>query len=82
MKKIWNIVKQFIIGFLASCFGWAFIDGLIKGITNLCTVNSAATAWSGVGVFLLGIFRIAIFIVGCFVAGNFLKTFGVFDKKN
>lgn len=82
MKKLLLTLKDFGFGVIAALFGWAYLTNAITGIKHFIAVGASASAWGGVGHFLLGVFEIALSIAAIYVTGRALVAIKkVLDKK-
>lgn len=82
MKKLLLTLKDFGFGVMAALFGWAYLTNAITGIKHFIAVGASASAWGGVGHFLLGVFEVALSIAAIYVTGRALVVIKkVLDKK-
>lgn len=82
MKKLLLTLKDFGFGVMAALFGWAYLTNAITGIKHFIAVGASASAWGGVGHFLLGVFEVVLSIAAIYVTGRALVAIKkVLDRK-
>jgi hypothetical protein len=82
MKKLLLTLKDFCFGLAAALFGWAYLTNAITGIKHFIAVGASASAWGGVGHFLLGVFEVILSIAAIYVTGKALVAIKkVLEKK-
>lgn len=82
MKKLLLTLKNFGFGLITAQFGWAYLTNAINGIKHFIAVGTSASAWGGVGHFLLGVFEVVLSIAAIYVTGRVLVVIKeVLDRK-
>lgn len=82
MKKLLLTLKDFGFGLAAALFDWAYLTNAITGIKHFIAVGVSASAWGGVGHFLLGVFEVVLSIAAIYVTGRALAAIKkVLDRK-